>query len=171
MNQATDSVTLPLRDIHLPDTILWWPPAPGWWLLFSLIIITVFSVFYIIRHRRNQRLSAIYMAKRELERIEEEFKSNKDKSILIKDISELIRRVTISLFNRAESASLTGKQWLSFLDQLNGDNSFTNGIGRVLIEAPYQANPEYDEKELLFLISAWIDSAQKSNPSHNRSQK
>jgi len=23
----------PLRPLHLPDQIGWWPPAPGWWLL------------------------------------------------------------------------------------------------------------------------------------------
>ena len=29
---------LQLRDIHLPESSLWWPPAPGWWILALLLI-------------------------------------------------------------------------------------------------------------------------------------
>lgn len=163
--QGTDPATLPLRDIHLPNSVLWWPPAPGWWILLFLILLIAVSVFLFIRRRREQRLSAIYLAKQELNRIENEFQLKQDKSVLVKELSELIRRVSISLFNRNESASLTGNDWLLFLDDLNGDQSFTKGIGRVLIEAPYQAKPDYDEKELLKLISTWLDSATKNNAS------
>ncbi|MGB5468066.1 MAG: DUF4381 family protein, partial [Sedimenticolaceae bacterium] len=28
-----------LRDYHLPDAVGWWPPAPGWWLLFGLLLV------------------------------------------------------------------------------------------------------------------------------------
>jgi len=171
MIEGSDPATLALRDIHLPDSVLWWPPAPGWWLLLSLIIIVIVSIFLFIRRHRNQRISAIYLAKQELTRIENEFKSNKDKSILVKQVSELIRRVSISIFNRSESASLTGQNWLLFLDQLNGDESFSKGIGRILIEAPYQAKPDYNEIELLTLISSWIDSAHRSNASQKRNHK
>jgi uncharacterized protein DUF4381 len=171
MIQGTDPSTLALRDIHLPDSVLWWPPAPGWWILLFLIIIIVLSVLFFIRRKRQQRNSAIYLAKQELTRIENEFKSKQDKSVLVKEISELIRRVSISLFKRNESASLTGEDWLLFLDQLNGDKSFTNGIGRVLIEAPYQAKPDYDEKALLNLVSSWVDSASKNNNSRKENQK
>ncbi len=170
MTQASDPASLPLRDIHLPDSVFWWPPAPGWWILLFLIIVLFVAVFYFIRRKRNLRLSAIYLAKEELNRIEREFVSKQDKSILAKEISELIRRVSISLFNRNESASLTGEEWLFFLDELNGDDSFTKGTGRALIEAPYQNNPDYDDKELLRLISAWIDSA-KSNASQKTNIK
>lgn len=160
-SSITDPAALPLRDIHLPDSILWWPLAPGWWLLLFLIVVTVLSVLYFIRHRRQQKLSAIYLAQQELERIENEFNSHKNKSILIKQLSELIRRISISLFNRNESASLTGEDWLLFLDQLHGDDAFSKGCGRILIEAPYQANPDYNDTKLLSLISSWIDSAKK----------
>lgn len=160
---------LALRDIHLPDSTLWWPPAPGWWLLLFLIIVIVTSVYFFLRQRKKKKLSALYLAKQELNRIENTFSSEKDKSKLIKQLSELIRRVSISVFHRNESASLTGKQWLLFLDDLMGDDSFSNGIGKVLIEAPYQAAPAYDEQALLQLISKWIDSVQV-NKANNANQ-
>ena len=164
---------LALRDIHLPDSALWWPPAPGWWILLFLIIVIAVSIYFFLRQRKKKRLSALYMAKQELERIEKSFSSEKDKSKLIKQLSELIRRVSISVFHRNESASLTGKEWLLFLDDLMGDDSFSNGIGKVLIEAPYQAAPTYDEQALLQLISNWMDSVQakkaKSGKKGNKS--
>ena len=30
-------MTLPLRDLHLPEPVGWWPPAPGWWILLLLV--------------------------------------------------------------------------------------------------------------------------------------
>jgi uncharacterized protein DUF4381 len=162
MMQGSDPATLALRDIHLPNTVLWWPLAPGWWVLLLTIIFLFVSIFYLIRRRKNYHISTMYLARQELEKIKIEFKVNQDKSILIKELSELIRRVSISLFKRDESASLTGQDWLLFLDQLNGDTSFSQGVGRILIEAPYQANPNYEANELLHLISSWIESANQS---------
>ena len=153
---STDA--LALRDIHLPDSTLWWPPAPGWWILFLLVIIALVSIYYFLRQRKKTKLSAMYLAKQELEQIENIFNKEKDKLRLVKDLSELIRRVSISVFQRNESASLTGKEWLLFLDNVSDDDSFSNGVGRVLIEAPYQAKPDYDEQALLQLVTQWIDS-------------
>lgn len=169
-NQTVNSVNeLALRDIHLPGSTLWWPPAPGWWVLLFLIIVITVSVCFFLRQRKKKKLSALYLAKQELERIENTFFSEKDKTKLIKELSELIRRVSISVFHRNESAALTGKEWLLFLDDLMGDDSFSNGIGKILIEAPYQATPIYDEQALLQLISNWINSIQtKSGSKRNK---
>jgi Domain of unknown function (DUF4381) len=170
MMQGTDPSTLELRDIHLPDSVLWWPPAPGWWIVLLLILIIAYAVYFFIRKRQKKRLSAIYLAKQELSQIEYEYNKNQDKSFLVKEVSALIRRVSISLFNRNESASLTGREWLVFLDKLNGDTAFSEGVGKVLVEAPYQPKPDFDDKKLLSLISTWLDSAQ-SNTGNKGNQK
>jgi uncharacterized protein DUF4381 len=161
MMQGTDPASLPLRDIHLPDPVSWWPLAPGWWALLLLLVSAVLLTAYFIRRYRNHKISALYLANQELERIKTDFNINQDKSNLVKELSELIRRLSISIFPREESAGLTGEEWLKFLDQYSAKNEFDNGIGRVLIEAPYQADPEFNSNELIGLVSTWIETVAK----------
>jgi uncharacterized protein DUF4381 len=165
--QGIDPSTLALRDIHLPSSVSWWPLAPGWWILILVIIITSLSIIFLIRRHRRHRASAVYLAKQELERIKENYKSQQDKLILVKELSELIRRVSISVFKRSDAASLTGQQWLEFLDQENIEKPFSQGTGRILIEAPYQASPEFDSDELIALITSWLDIV-SNNKGHKK---
>ena len=37
-----DPEQIPLRDLHLPDAISWWPLAPGWWIVLGLALIANF---------------------------------------------------------------------------------------------------------------------------------
>ena len=53
MNPALNPSLLPLKDIHLPGAVLWWPPAPGWWVLAGLVL--VLMVIAWIRYRRGWR--------------------------------------------------------------------------------------------------------------------
>ena len=41
-----DEKALPLRDLHLPEPIGWWPLAPGWWVI--LWIIPIVNIFILI---------------------------------------------------------------------------------------------------------------------------
>ena len=53
--QTVDFTQLPLRDIHLPGLIAWWPPAPGWWIVAALLLagLVVLGLYYRSgRHRR-----------------------------------------------------------------------------------------------------------------------
>lgn len=151
---APDS--LPLRDIHLPEAVSWWPPAPGWWLLLCLAALLVFAA---LRRRRRMRRSALGRARRALAEIKHEFDPRSDRSGLAKALSVLLRRLAMSLYGRREAAALTGEDWLAFLDQKVGGHEFTRGAGRSLIEAPYRPNPEYDHAALLQLVSGWIEKA------------
>ncbi|MCG8378980.1 MAG: DUF4381 domain-containing protein [Proteobacteria bacterium] len=161
MIPQTDPASLPLRDIHLPDAISWWPLAPGWWLLGFLLIVLIGAIIFFIRQRRNYQLSTIFLARQELEKIRNDFNLNQDKTSLVQGLSGLVRRISISLFSRTETASLTGREWLLFLDQFTDKQQFSRGAGQILVEAPYQASSDYDSAELLQLVTLWIDRIEK----------
>ena len=154
----TDPLQLPLRDIHLPGQISWWPPAPGWLIILGLLLLIVVA-FYWWRHRQQRiRRSAINMAKRELAGLQGEYDVHQDARQFVADLSILLRRLSISAFPRTESASLTGEAWLRFLDVPLPEPAFTTGPGRVLIEAPYR--PEVSTAELQPLVTLcelWIE--------------
>ena len=40
---------LPLRDIHLPEAVSWWPPAYGWWLLVVLLGACAWGAWSLVR--------------------------------------------------------------------------------------------------------------------------
>ena len=41
-----DPDQLPLRDLHLPEAVGWWPLAPGWWVLIALAIAGCIYLLY-----------------------------------------------------------------------------------------------------------------------------
>lgn len=153
-----DPLELPLKDIHLPADVSWWPPAPGWWILLGMILLAV--AFYFWWRQRQQRInrSAITLARQELELLQNQYQKHKDGRQFVADLSVLLRRLSISAFPRQESASLTGDAWLEFLDASLGDDSFSTGPGRILLEAPYRPEVNVEELEpLIAICREWID--------------
>lgn len=44
-----------LRDIHLPQAVHWWPPAPGWWLVAAMVLaLTIWLSRYLQARYRRQ---------------------------------------------------------------------------------------------------------------------
>ncbi len=150
---------LPLRDIHLPEAIAWWPPALGWWLLALLIPLTGFFCYRLYKHLR--RKTAIKTAKKILLAI----KRDKNQSNLQKlcELSALLRRVAVSVSPRTDVAGLTGQAWLAYLDRSVKDAPFSNGVGRCFGHAPYQkTRPTNGELiELIALCERWLKSQSK----------
>lgn len=161
----TDPLELPLRDIHLPGEIPWWPPAPGWWILASLIITAMVGGWLLYQRHRQFKLSATRLARVELQAIISQYESAKDPVELLRELSVLLRRLSISLFPRTEVASLTGLAWLEFLDHQTPHKHFTSASGRLLTEAPYRREVTADEAELVLKFSQdWISTVAAGKP-------
>jgi hypothetical protein len=155
---TANPLQLPLRDIHLPESVSWWPPAPGWWILFGLFILLPVGIGWLYRRRSQYLKSTAYQAKIQLQLLREDYSNQGNSLKLVRELSALLRRICLSVYPRSESASLTGREWLALLDQSVSGEPFLKGSGRVLVEAPYQRNPDIEVDSLLSLCQEWIES-------------
>lgn len=149
-----DPTQIPLRDLHLPEMIGWWPLAPGWWFLIVLAVAGLGYLLYqsFAKWRRN---ALRRVALRELARIQADFKQGVDETSLAIELSELLRRTMLAYAPRTEVAGLTGPSWLEWLDQGLEDKPFSNGGGQTVESLPYRRPDAIeDDVDLEGLIGA-----------------
>lgn len=135
-----DPEQIPLRDLHLPEAISWWPLAPGWWLVMGLVLI---ALGYLLRIwlRSRSRGAARRYALRHLDALVHEYEQHKDFVSFGAKVSELLRRTMLAYAPREDVAGLTGDEWLEWLDQGLARPVFVNGPGRQILDLPYR-NPD-----------------------------
>lgn len=145
---------LPLRDIHIPDAISWWPLAVGWWITLVLIPILLWISFKVYKYLTQK--TAVKTAKKLLAQLKQD--RTKTEAQMLAEISALIRRVAMSVAPREECASLTGQEWLEYLDKSLKDNAFTQGIGQCLADVSYRKNKneKINVPELINLTERWL---------------
>ncbi len=141
---------LPLRDIHLPEPVGWWPPAPGWWALLAATTLVLAVSWW--GWRRWRRLTAKKLLLRGLDAVALSTESPAEK---LRDLAVLMRRACLSAYPREDVAGLTGDAWLEFLDRQLGDRRFSEGPGRLLLDAPYRREVQADMADLLDLCREW----------------
>ncbi|MFQ5608667.1 MAG: DUF4381 domain-containing protein [Woeseiaceae bacterium] len=132
-----DPSQIPIRDLHLPEAIGWWPFAPGWWIVIGLAVVA--SLFLLRRalivRRRN---SARRYALAQLKQFCDDYARHGSAVELGTHLSELVRRTMLAYAPRAEVAGLTGEAWLEWLDADLDRPHFAAGDGRPLAEWPYR---------------------------------
>jgi hypothetical protein len=128
---------IPLRDIHLPSGIGWWPLAPGWWVVLAIVAIAAGWLLYRAwldwRAGRARRA-----ALRQLSALDTAYRETGDVVALGKQLSELLRRAMLAYAPRREVAGLTGNRWLEMLDSGLDERPFSDGPGQSLEVLPYR---------------------------------
>jgi Domain of unknown function (DUF4381) len=136
-----------LRDIHLPAAPGWWPPAPGWWIV-AAILLAAFTYLCIKLY--------LYIKRRRLHRaIMTELdgcvaRGHNDPAQLAACLSEFLRR--LALRTAPQAAAYSGEQWMTYLDAQAGTDQFSRGVGRALLDAPYDPHSTYDSFALVALV-------------------
>lgn len=105
MKPAPDALAA-LHDIHLPDPIGLWPPAPGWWVV--LLVAAAFVLWQALRVRARRR-SPDRIALDILDELHARFEADGNSVALATGLSRLLRRISLARFDRRESAGLHGE--------------------------------------------------------------
>jgi len=153
VNSQTDPLN-DLRDIHLPDPVSWWPPAPGWWIVLGLVVALI--VLAVWAYRRLRTPESYQSARHELQGLREAYAANRQDYKLVMGLSMLLRRYAMALYGREQVAGLTGQQWLNFLNKTGNTNTFTVGVGNVLVTIPYGSPEPAKGEALLTVVEQWL---------------
>lgn len=141
-----DPTALPLRDLHMPTPVGWWPLAPGWWLVIFLAVAGL--GWLLLRAWRNRQFNAARRyAIRELAAIESAYLQHRDPVTMGKQVSELLRRSMLAYAPRLEVAGLTGEAWLEWLDRDLPVPYFHTDGGKNLLRLPYR-DPRSDLSDI-----------------------
>lgn len=169
MNPTVDVSQLPLRDIHLPITPGWWPPALGWWLLAAAVLAAA-AVYGLHYYRARHKRAAL----RAMTRVRSALEQGAEPVACLQFLSTILRRFAMTSVARAagepDVAGLIGERWLAYLDSRWARTEFSAGLGKRLLAAPY-ARPNSIERvtalELTALCTAWL-AAQPATPRPRR---
>ncbi len=145
---------LKLRDIHLPGEVSWWPPATGWWFVLLLLAISAVVAYFILKKR--QQVSVRQTALIDIQRIKHAYQQHADKTLLSQQLSQLLRQVLLSSYERTRVASATGEEWLALLHESHPKGQFELIWLRQLSQAAYQKEADFDAEALLHHIEHWI---------------
>lgn len=150
-----------LADIHLPEPVSFWPPAPGWWVLAVLLIV---AAIWLVRRARvvgaQRRVKA--QALREFDACYQNYSNSNDIDIqslklrYVNEANSVLKRVALVHFTDSGVAGLGGLEWVDFIRK-NGDSSLlTDSIAAALSHGRFQTKIDVDVDALHDFGRVWI---------------
>lgn len=131
MSAATDAANLDrLVDIVEPDaSALWWPPAPG--VIALMALACVWGAIAMVRWVSMYRSNAY---RREAVAGIEQLRSDSS----VAEINAWLKRAAVYAFPRGEVASLSGGDWVAFLNHSLAGNPLSADAATALRDSVYR---------------------------------
>jgi hypothetical protein len=144
-----------LRDIHLPAPISEFPIAPGWWVLaLAALLLLYFTIRWAWKFWRSNQYRRVGV--KQLNEIFSQFQYDEDHKRYLSSYSSLLKRIALTVYPREKVASLTGEEWVAFLDQSYRNRGFSVGVGQVLMYGGYESETSFDAENLHKLGLEWV---------------
>jgi hypothetical protein len=154
VNEVSPELLEQLRDIHAAVEPGWWPPAPAWWILATIVLALLVLLLvwlakrWAIRRRRGKLLAA-------LDHIQGQYDPAAPTADYLAQLNRLFRVVAMRAFPGTASARLQGAAWVDFLRSLLPDGPASHSLS-ALQDGPYQPTTEFDAAGLVAMAREWV---------------
>lgn len=145
-----------LKDIHMPADPLWWPPAPGWWLLAAAIVVgCVLGIRQVARYYRRRR--PIKRARRLYHALHARLQEGEiAPQAYVHESNELLKRLLIHGLGLSAARPATDDAWLRILDEQYGGAEFSAGPGQILGNERFRPIPVIEVEPLHALLARFL---------------
>lgn len=140
-----------LNDIIGPSTPSWFPPAPIYWLLLCVTLITFgVSYYFFKKNHQQQKIKQSHLLK---------LAQLKQQQVDFIKLNQLLKGCALTYFPRSDVASLHGEAWFDFLQKHSDFILFDSK--QVFIKRLYQ-NADQPATETDFIeAKKWISALPK----------
>ena len=158
---ATAAALRQLSDIAQPPAIRFVPQTWGWAVL-SLVVLALLAAGLLLWRRRREANRYRREALVELQRIEGEMGDDAQRRAAVLALPPLVKRVALAAWPRERVASLSGTQWVEFLQHNSGTKPFPDFAARLFEDMEYRAGAgaQIDRDEATAFVAAtrsWIE--------------
>ena len=161
LDPATAAALKQLADIAIPPEIRFVPQTWGWAALLVVVLALLAAALLVWRRRREAnryRREALV----ELQRIEANVADDRRRREAVLALPPLVKRVALAAWPREAVASLSGAQWVDFLQHNAGPKPFPDFAARLFEEVEYQegAGTPFDREDAAAFVAAtrsWIE--------------
>ena len=154
MHAADPALLAQLQDIHSAGQPLWWPPAPGWWILaIILLLVLAFVLRKIVKWLSVRRRRKAWL--RALEDLIREYDPVQHPHEYLAGLNRLFRAVAVKAFPGTACARLQGEEWVAFIASLMPEGS-ADKMG-ALASGPYEPLPSFEAASLNVSASTWVN--------------
>ena len=143
-----------LRDIHVPSVSPWWPLAPGWWVVLTLLGVAIVILLVLWRRRIAWR-RYVHAALSDLREARARYARDGDTLAFAATASELVRRVART--HDPRSVALSGHAWRAALARMAPGQDAS--LLATLDDAKYRRDAAIDVDAASREVEAWVRAA------------